>query len=188
MWFVDNYYYWLQNQKALTEIMTDTSIKLVKDNVTPVQAIEYYTGQQPARGRYLCPFHPDRHPSLTVKGNHWQCWSCGEHGDVIDFVMKYFGIGFQEAVCRISDDFSLDINMTDLKDTDPEAALWRKIQVECNKDNRRQITNYRQIISTKIDTLTACHRVLMQHGVPEDVLRKYSQEIDALMQEESFWR
>ena len=168
--------------------MTDTSIKLVKDNITPVQAIEYYTGQRPVRGRYLCPFHSDRHPSLTVKDGHWKCWSCGEHGDVIDFVMKYFGIGFQDAVCRISDDFGLDINLPDIKDVNPEEALWRKILVECSIDNRRKITGYRQDISAQIDTLTACHRVLMQHGASDEVLKKYCQEIDDLIEEETFWR
>ncbi|MBR0342520.1 MAG: hypothetical protein IJH64_09845 [Oscillospiraceae bacterium] len=164
------------------------TIQDIKHMVPTVQVIEHYTHQQPARGRYLCPFHQDRHPSLTVKDGHWQCWSCGEHGDVIDFVMKYFGIGFQDAVCRISNDFGLDIDPPDIKDTNPEEALWRKILVECSIDNRRQITGYRQDISAQIDTLTACHRVLMQHGAPEDVLKKYCQEIDDLLEEEAFWR
>lgn len=168
--------------------ISEQTIRLIKESITPVQAIEYYTGQQAERGRYLCPFHPDRHPSLTVKGSHWQCWSCGEHGDVIDFVMKYFGIGFQDAVCRISDDFGLDIDLPDIKNVNPEEALWRKIQVECNKDNKRQITDYRQVISDKIDTLTSCHRVLMQHGAPAEVLKAYCQEIDALIEKEAFWR
>ena len=149
--------------------ISEQTIRLIKESITPVQAIEYYTGQQAERGRYLCPFHPDRH-------------------DVIDFVMKYFGIGFQDAVCRISDDFGLDIDLPDIKNVNPEEALWRKIQVECNKDNKRQITDYRQVISDKIDTLTSCHRVLMQHGAPAEVLKAYCQEIDALIEKEAFWR
>ena len=82
----------------------------------------------------------------------------------------------------------MDIDLTNIKDTNPEEALWRKIQVECNRDNRRQITDYRQSVSAKIDKLTSCHRVLMHHGAPEDVLKKYCQEIDDLIEEEAFWR
>ena len=78
--------------------MTDTRLKMniqtiqeIKQNITPAQAIEFYTGQQMQRGKLLCPFHSDRHPSLSVKGDKWCCWACGEKGDVIDFVQKYHG-------------------------------------------------------------------------------------------------
>jgi hypothetical protein len=34
---------------------------------------------------------------------------CGEHGSVIDFVMKLFGIDFKQAVIRIDSDFGLGL-------------------------------------------------------------------------------
>ncbi|MGI8483562.1 MAG: CHC2 zinc finger domain-containing protein [Thermomicrobiales bacterium] len=28
-----------------------------------------------------CPFHDDRHPSLSILGGFWRCWAgCGEGG------------------------------------------------------------------------------------------------------------
>ena len=39
-------------------------------------------------GKALCSFHNDRHPSLYVADDHYYCFACGEHGDVIDFVSK----------------------------------------------------------------------------------------------------
>src|SRR5271157_76460 len=37
----------------------------------------------------LCCFHQERTPSFTVyKGSRFQCFGCGEKGDVIDFVRK----------------------------------------------------------------------------------------------------
>ena len=52
-----------------------------------------------------CPFHEDtKSPSLSVTPaeNLWQCFGCGAGGDVIDFIRKYDGISFKEAVARLS--------------------------------------------------------------------------------------
>jgi len=47
----------------------------------------------------LCPFHADRHPSLSVNEEKgvFLCRSCGEHGDAIGFVMKLDGLSFPQA-------------------------------------------------------------------------------------------
>lgn len=38
----------------------------------------------------LCPFHDDQHPSMDVdcETQKYKCWSCGESGDVLDFIQK----------------------------------------------------------------------------------------------------
>jgi hypothetical protein len=47
----------------------------------------------------LCPFHDERDPSFTVfDGGGWKCFGCGEHGDVIDFVQKIYGLSFKDAL------------------------------------------------------------------------------------------
>src|ERR1700676_1802839 len=48
----------------------------------------------------LCPFHADKHPSLTVdsRRQRYKCWSCGEGGDVFQFVQKFEKITFPEAL------------------------------------------------------------------------------------------
>lgn len=60
---------------------------------------------------WLCPFHGDRNPSLTITpdGEHWKCFGCGASGDGIDFLRRR-GATFQEAVARLgrSEEFGLD--------------------------------------------------------------------------------
>lgn len=46
----------------------------------------------------LCPFHDEKTPSFSVKGEKFKCFGCGESGDVIDFVQKYFNLSFQDAL------------------------------------------------------------------------------------------
>jgi hypothetical protein len=57
-------------------------------------------GRQPY---WLCPFHDDHSPSLTIKpdGQHWKCFGCGRSGDAIDWVMERQKCSFKEAVTKL---------------------------------------------------------------------------------------
>jgi len=52
----------------------------------------------------LCPFHEEKAPSFTVnpKTNLYHCFGCNAGGDVIGFVTKQEGIGFREAMEKLS--------------------------------------------------------------------------------------
>jgi DNA primase catalytic core len=52
----------------------------------------------------LCPFHHEKTPSFTVnpKTSLYHCFGCNAGGDVIGFVCKKEGIGFREAVQKLS--------------------------------------------------------------------------------------
>ena len=60
--------------------------EIVKYGVNCREAAERYGVEANHYGMALCPFHNDRHPSLYVADDHYYCFACGEHGDVIDFV------------------------------------------------------------------------------------------------------
>lgn len=56
------------------------------------------------QAKALCPFHDDKSPSLLIDSNnergrqHYYCFACGAHGDVIDLVKQQLGYSFKEAV------------------------------------------------------------------------------------------
>jgi DNA primase len=56
-----------------------------------------------------CPFHGEKTPSFYVYDDHYHCFGCGEHGDVISFVMKSTGAGFMEAVETLAREAGLDV-------------------------------------------------------------------------------
>ena len=62
----------------------------VKNNVSLREAAQAYGLEVNRHGKALCPFHNDRHPSLYVANDHYYCFTCGEHGDVIDFTARLF--------------------------------------------------------------------------------------------------
>ncbi len=47
----------------------------------------------------LCPFHDDSNPSFDVdpERQRYRCWSCGQHGDVFQFLIEQEKISFMEA-------------------------------------------------------------------------------------------
>ena len=67
----------------------------------PIEGVAERLGLQVSRHKSLCPFHDDRHPSMSyhVGKNTFRCFVCGAHGGVIDLVMKYRNVDFLEA-CR----------------------------------------------------------------------------------------
>lgn len=56
----------------------------------------------------LCPFHPDKNPSLCISPKEngiwlWHCFGCGSKGTVIDFVMKMENLTFKEAYKKLGE-------------------------------------------------------------------------------------
>ena len=89
--------------------------KIVKYSVSCRAAAERYDVEVNRCGMALCPFHNDRHPSLYVADDHYHCFACGEHGDVIDFAAKLFGLPLYEAAQRLAADFHLTPDKPDRK-------------------------------------------------------------------------
>lgn len=52
-----------------------------------------------------CPFHADRTPSLKLYGDHFHCFGCGAHGDVIDLTAGLLGYSKAAAAKRLEADF-----------------------------------------------------------------------------------
>ena len=71
--------------------------EIVKENVNLREAAELYGIDVNRYGKALCPFHNDRNPSLYVADDHYYCFACGEHGDVIDFVGRLFQLSPYDA-------------------------------------------------------------------------------------------
>lgn len=73
----------------------------------------------------ICPFHDDHKASLEVvpRKNLYKCLACDAGGDVIDFVMRYTGKPFRDAVDSITTDVPLEGNPTPVALT-PQPPTW----------------------------------------------------------------
>ena len=104
----------------------------VKYGVNCREAAERYGVSVNRQGKALCPFHNDRHPSLYAADDHYHCFACGEHGDVIDFAAKLFGLPLYEAAQRLAADFHLT------PDKPPSAAALHAKRIRTEAQQLRE--------------------------------------------------
>ncbi len=75
-----------------------------------------------------CPFHDDRSPSFYVVPSKgiYNCFGCGESGDIFTFVMKRHGLDFVEAVKAVGGRFGVQVREVRGKrpEDDPRRPLY----------------------------------------------------------------
>ena len=72
----------------------------------------------------LCPFHQDRNPSLSVSATKgiFKCFSCGESGTAVSFVMKHEHMTYPEALRYLAAKYHIEIQE---KEETPEEIAKR---------------------------------------------------------------
>ena len=99
----------------------------IKELVDVPAAARHY-GVEVHRGNMaLCPFHRERHPSCKLYADHYYCFGCQAHGDVIRLVQELFGLSAIEAVKQINSDFALGLDLD--KPPDMEAVARRRREI-----------------------------------------------------------
>lgn len=124
----------------------------IKSRVKMPEVFDRY-GLEPNRAGFIrCPFHQEKTASLSAfhNGERWKCFGCGAGGDVISFVMQFFGIGFSQALLRMDLDFGLGLSgkRPDLRESRRIAAERARRAAEEQRDKEY------------LDLLTLCHRRL----------------------------
>lgn len=133
-----------------------------------VNLVEYLIGlgHQPAgpvrphRTMFHSPLRVDRHPSFAVSAQGgtwlWYDFGTGEHGDVIEFAMRYHGLSFKEAVERLSGERVAPVAppavseppaapaapSDDLDKVEEVRALWRRAKLRQTPEDTAALTAY----------------------------------------------
>lgn len=79
----------------------------------PIEQVAEALGLQVSHHKALCPFHADKHPSLTFhRGrNRYRCFVCDARGGTIDLVMRYLNKNFLEACKWLADENNLVVSL-----------------------------------------------------------------------------
>lgn len=72
----------------------------------PIEAVAQTLGMKVQKHKTLCPFHNDKHPSLSFKvsKNTFKCFVCDAHGSTIDLAMQVLGKNFKETCLWLADE------------------------------------------------------------------------------------
>ncbi|WP_407308768.1 CHC2 zinc finger domain-containing protein [Desulfosporosinus sp. SB140] len=139
---------------------------------------KYYTKDLTIHGNRIkakCFQHgPDKHPSLTTKGDHWRCWTCGIGGDCIDLLSQLWGVSSLVAAKTICIDFGLIVEIG--QPLSPEEL--KQIRVKQEKRKLEQL--WRQGVNILFRAACDMKDALLTITLPDD-----SESIETLAQLEN---
>ena len=123
---------------AMAGLIVRKDIDLVRER-SDLKGIveEYVTLRSAGVGSFkgLCPFHDERTPSFHVRPGvgTYHCFGCGEHGDVISFLMEMEHTSFTETVERLASRAGVELHYEDGQGPDRAEVGRRQRLLEANK-------------------------------------------------------
>lgn len=113
--------------------MTD-AFREVRERVSAQEAGRHYGLTFDRKGWALCPFHADKHASMSFKNGRFCCWVCNIKGDSIDLTGRLLGLDAMGAVRRLNADFGLALPLDrQPTQTERDAARRRQETAEAHK-------------------------------------------------------
>lgn len=83
----------------------------LKMNIDIVDVIGKEVSLKKAGSNYkgLCPFHSEKTPSFMVSEEKqiFNCFGCGEKGDLIKFVQRFYNLSFMDAIDKLCEDYGI---------------------------------------------------------------------------------
>lgn len=102
---------------------------VVRQAISAREAAEVYGLDINQHGKARCPWHDDRRPSLSFKGNWCRCFACNNGGSAIDLTAQLYGITPLEAANKLNEDFHIGADGTPgQRPTGPSKADVRRLQ------------------------------------------------------------
>lgn len=120
----------------------------------------------------LCPFHDDKSPSLTVspaKGLY-KCFSCGNGGGVVKFVMEHEQMNYTEALKWLANKYHIEVHERELTDEEK--------QQQSDKESMMVVSEwacqyFEDILQNDVDGRAIGLTYLRGRGFRDDIVRKF---------------
>ena len=92
----------------------------------------------------LCPFHGEKTPSFTVNPvrQSFHCFGCGEGGDVLSFMMKYYNLTFPETMKQLAQRYQITLPEQQFTSDDKKKAEKRQKLFDANERATRVYHEY----------------------------------------------
>lgn len=112
----------------------------------------------------LCPFHTEKTPSFIVSEQKqlFNCFGCGEKGDVIKFVQRYYNLPFMEAVEKLCEDNGIEM---------PERNYGPKIDYDKFYEINRKAARFYYDKLTK--TTNKGYQYIRRRGLSDSTIVKF---------------
>ena len=120
----------------------------------------------------LCPFHDDRTPSFYVSPakNICKCFSCGEGGSAVHFVMKHEQLTYAEALKYLAKKYNIEVVEKELTDEERQIQNDRESMFILNEFARDY---FMKILHENPEGKSIGLSYFKERGFREDTIRKF---------------
>ncbi|MDR1811113.1 MAG: DNA primase, partial [Prevotella sp.] len=120
----------------------------------------------------LCPFHSDKTPSFYVSPvkNICKCFSCGEGGTAVHFIMKHEQLSYVDALKYLAKKYNIEVQERELTNEEIAADKERESLFILNEYAR---TYFQNVLYNHIEGKTVGLAYFKERGFREDIIRKF---------------
>ena len=134
----------------------------------------------------LCPFHDEKTPSFMVSPSKQlcKCFSCGNGGNVVKFVMQHEQMTYPEALKWLGRRYGIEVKEREQTAEQKAAATAREAMFVVNEWARDYFV---ETLHNNVDGLAIGMSYLRRRGLRDDIIRKFQlgyslEQRDALAQ------
>jgi DNA primase len=120
----------------------------------------------------LCPFHDDKTPSFMVSPARQicKCFSCGEGGNAVNFLMKHEQITYPEALRWLAKKYNIDIQERELTDDEKREQSERESMFVVNE---WACQYFHEILLNDVDGQAIGKQYFRSRGIRDDIINKF---------------
>lgn len=88
------------------------TVEEIKQSITMKDVLERYGVKVNRNNMCCCPIHGERHPSMKVFPDGFNCFACGANGDIFSFIQIKEECSFKEAFISLGGTYAKSPNKT----------------------------------------------------------------------------
>ena len=150
------------------------TIERIKEAADIVDVVSEFVSLKRSGSNYkgLCPFHNDSNPSFYVSPSRGtcHCFTCGEGGDSVVFIMKHEQMNYVEALRWLANRYGIEVKETELTDEQRKENTVREAMFVVNNWAAEY---YSDILYNDVDGRAVGLQYFRQRGFRDDIIRKF---------------
>ena len=150
------------------------TIERIKEAADIVDVVSEFVSLKRSGSNYkgLCPFHNDSNPSFYVSPSRGtcHCFTCGEGGDSVGFIMKHEQMNYVEALRWLANRYGIEVKETELTDEQRKENTVREAMFVVNNWAAEY---YSDILYNDVDGRAVGLQYFRQRGFRDDIIKKF---------------
>ena len=149
----------------------ESTIEQIKARADILDIVSEVVNLQKRGANYfgICPFHDDHKPSMSVSPSKglYRCFSCGNGGNAITFVMEYDKITFVEALKKLAERYNIPISWEESDDNTKSSDISQLYELH---EYAKALYHKQLFTAEGKEALQYLHR----RGFTDDVIKEFT--------------